>query len=393
MRQEASGKLSEFYQQRGYRPIWIEQGRVGPAARDLLAYLDDASLDGLKPSRYGPEKLRAAIAHARSGDGPALAKAEVLLSDAFVRYVRDMRKTKNVGVTFEGVGLKPRKPDPIAVLRVAVMRDLDGYVEDMGWMSPHYLRMRKLLANALASGAFEDTLDRLRLNRERARVLPSAAVRHIVVDAASARLWYYQDGKQVGTMRVVVGAEKTQTPMLAGYVNYAIVNPYWNIPDYLTRDNVARKVLAGRTLESMHMQVLSDWSANPQVVDPATVDWQGVAEGRKDVRIRELPGPANSMGKVKFLFPNDDGIYLHDTPNRDLLDKDDRHLSNGCIRLEKAAELGRWMMGKPVTGKGRAPEQAVPLPVPVPVYLTYLTATGTADGHVAMLDDVYGRDD
>jgi murein L,D-transpeptidase YcbB/YkuD len=94
---------------------------------------------------------------------------------------------------------------------------------------------------------------------------------------------------------------------------------------------------------------------------------------------------------VKFLFPNDEGIYLHDTPNRDLLVKEDRHLSNGCIRLEDAPALGRWMMGKSFGTKSEAPEQAVPLPAPVPVYLTYLTATAGTKG-VALLADVYGRD-
>jgi murein L,D-transpeptidase YcbB/YkuD len=165
------------------------------------------------------------------------------------------------------------------------------------------------------------------------------------------------------------------------------------VPDYLVRDNVAKKVLAGRSLASMHMQVLSDWSEKPAVVDPATIDWQAVAAGRLNVRVRELPGPANSMGRVKFLFPNDKGIYLHDTPNRDLLAKDDRHFSNGCIRLEKASQLGRWLMGKPLPTRLGAPEQPLALPVPVPVYITYLTAGATANGRqVAMLDDVYGRD-
>src|SRR5690606_3700974 len=149
----------------------------------------------------------------------------------------------------------------------------------------------------------------LRRNLERARVLPSADVRHIVVDASSAQLWYYQDGERVGTMKVVVGNNETQTPLLAGYLNYASLNRYWNVPDYLVRDNIARKVLSGRSLYSMNMQALSDWSANPRVIDPATIDWQAVASGRWDLRVRELPGPANSMGKVKYIFPNDHGIY------------------------------------------------------------------------------------
>src|SRR3546814_18062431 len=85
------------------------------------------------------------------------------------------------------------------------------------------------------------------------------------------------------------------------------------------------------------------------------------------------------MGRVKFLFPNDEGIYLHDTPERDLLAKPVRHFSNGCIRLEKAMELGRWLLQRPVPTKDKTPEEAIALPVSVPVYLPYITAEDTKD--------------
>lgn len=392
IRREAGGKLGKFYESRNYRPLWIEKGLIGRDAQTFLRYLDEADVDGLSDARYKPDKLRQAIAVSDRGDPRDLARAEIALTKAFTRYVQDMRRPVDTSMEFADASLQPQKMDEIAILRVASMKDFSRYMQNMGWMNPQYARVRNMMLTATANDEDPRVTDMLRVNLERARVLPSAAVRHIVVDAASARLWYYQDGEQVGTMKVVVGSAKTQTPMLAGYVNWAIVNPYWNIPDYLTRENVARKVLSGRTLESMHMQVLSDWSADPQVIDPSTIDWQAVADGRLDLRIRELPGPANSMGKVKFLFPNDKGIYLHDTPNRDLFARTNRHVSNGCIRLENAAELGKWMMGKPLDLKSKGVEQAVPLPVPVPVYLTYLTATHTKKG-IAFLDDVYGRDE
>jgi murein L,D-transpeptidase YcbB/YkuD len=141
------------------------------------------------------------------------------------------------------------------------------------------------------------------------------------------------------------------------------------------------------------MEALSDWSEAAQPLDPKTIDWSAVASGAQEIRLRELPGAGNSMGRVKFIFPNEDGIYLHDTPDRDLLKKPDRHFSNGCIRLEDAATLGRWLLGKPITAAATAktPEQAVPLHVGVPIYLTYLTATATDKG-VAFRNDIYGRD-
>lgn len=391
----ASGAYEDFYESRGYRPLWIEGGIVGPDAQRLLKLLDDAALDGLKPSRYKASRLRKAIAAADLGDPDDLARAEVDLTRAFVRYVQDSRRVRDVGIDYADPALKPEKPGVERVLRAAVLgKSFGDYIQSMGWMSPHYVDMRGILKTALDKQLDPQVIRAIRRNLERARHLPPASVRHIVVDAASARLWYYQAGKEVGSMKVVVGAQATQTPLLIGSLNYAIVNPYWNVPDYLIRDNVARKVLSGRTLASMHMEALSDWSATPAVLDPATLDWQAIAAGQQAIRIRELPGPHNSMGAVKFVFPNDQGIYLHDTPNRDLFRKDDRHLSNGCIRLEKAWVLGRWMMGKALDDRPKSsiPEFAIPMPATVPVYLTYLTVTRDKAGRIAMLPDIYGHD-
>ena len=392
LREEASGPLKPFYAARDYKPLWVKNGRIGPAADSFLRHLETAQLDGLKPSAYRPVEIRAAIDAARDGTPMAVARAELLLSDSFSRFVRDQRRPVNVGMDYADKRLKPKRMKPAVALRAAALSGpLADYVGDMAWMSPLYVQQRKLLATALKAGGDRATIDRLRLNLDRARLLPGPWTMHIVVDASSARLWYYQGGKQLGTMKVVVGAAETQTPMMAGTLHWAILNPYWNIPDYLVQKNIAPKILSGRTLSSMRIEALADWSANPQKLDPTTIDWAAVAAGKQDLRLRELPGGANSMGKVKFLFPNDEGIYLHDTPNRDLLAKPDRHVSNGCIRLEDAPALSKWLMRKPISAGGKAPEHYVPLPVPVPVYLTYLTATAT-DGGVAFRPDIYGRD-
>jgi L,D-transpeptidase YcbB len=392
LREEARGSLKRFYAERDYRSLWAAGGRIGRAADRLIDYLISADLDGLKPRSYDVEKLRRTVEAARGGDPHAIARAELALSATFAGYVQDQRRARRVRMEWADRRLKPKRLRTETVLRAAAFpKSLADYVADMGWMSEQYVRLRTLAIRAKQAGASKDMMARLRLNLDRARLLPSPWTRHIVVDASSARLWYYEAGRQVGTMRVVVGARETQTPMLAGSLQWAIHNPYWNVPDYLARDSIAPKVLGGRTLRALQMEALSDWSASPRRLDPAEIDWSAVAAGRQEVRLRELPGPHNSMGRVKFLFPNDEGIYLHDTPERALLKKDARHFSNGCIRLENAAELGRWLLQKPLPARAGQPEQAIALPVQVPVYLTYLTATSTRAG-VAFREDVYGRD-
>src|SRR3546814_8210799 len=99
-------------------------------------------------------------------------------------------------------------------------------------------------------------------------------------------------------------------------VHYAILTPYWNVPTDRAQKKIAPKIRAGRSLKSMRMEVLSDWSASPSTLDPATIDWAAVAAGAQEIRMRPLPGRGNSMGRVKFLFPNDHGIYLHDKIGR-----------------------------------------------------------------------------
>ncbi len=392
LRKKARGDIEDFYAEREYQPIWVENGMIGRNAQVLLRYIDEAAVDGLKPSRYKADRLRKTIAKADRGDPADIAAAEVELSKAFAKLVADMREVKDVGIDYADQSLRPEEVSTLTALRAATIRPFGNYLDTMGWMSPHYVRMRQLLQTAQNQGHPEFMLDIIRLNLERARHLPSPGVRHIVVDAASGRLWYYQAGKEVGSMKVVVGAQETQTPLMAGSLTWAIVKPYWNVPDYLVRDNVARKILSGRTLKSMNMEVLSDWSENAQVLDPSQVDWQAVADGRLNLRVRELPGPVNSMGKVKFVFPNDQGIYLHDTPATDLFKLDDRHRSNGCIRLEKATALGRWMMGDALNLKAKGAEVPIAIPASVPIYLTYLTPIASKTGAVGLLRDVYGLD-
>lgn len=393
LREQAGGRIKRFYAARGFWPLWVEAGRIGPSAQVLLEFLETADLDGLDPRDYKIGTIRKAVNDARQGDAASVARAELQLSRAFADYVDDMRRDRKVGMTYLERSLKPKKQSADNVLQTAaIVPNLRSYVTTMAWMSPHYVRLRKALDRARKQGMSNDQLSRIRLNLDRARVLPGPWTRHVVVDAASGRLWYYQGGKQSGTMRVVVGTAETQTPMFAGVLHYAILNPYWNVPVQLAQSNIAPKVLGGRSLRTMRMEVLSDWSATPAKVDPATVNWQAVADGTEQIRIRQLPGSANSMGKVKFLFPNDEGIYLHDTPDRALFSKRDRHFSNGCIRLEDATGLGKWLFDGPMRTRSNDPEQLLPLPGGVPIFLTYLTVTESGRGGVQFLNDVYNRD-
>ena len=252
-----------------------------------------------------------------------------------------------------------------------------------------------LLAPELVSqGAPGDIERRLRLNLERARAHPAAAERYILVDAAAQRLWLYENGRPKDSMRVIVGRVGEPTPMLAAYIRYAALNPYWNVPADLVRTRVAPHVVKQGLgyLKAQRYEILSSWEEGAKTVDPKTIDWKAVVAGKVDLAMRQLPGPKNSMGNIKFMFPNRYGVYLHDTPDKKLFGSDDRSQSAGCVRLEDAPKLARWLFGRVPSARGAKPEQQVPLAKPVPVYITYLTAAPTPDG-IAFREDFYGRDD
>jgi murein L,D-transpeptidase YcbB/YkuD len=235
----------------------------------------------------------------------------------------------------------------------------------------------------------------LMLNMDRARQLPSnnEKGRYVLVDAGSARLWMYENGKPVDSMRVIVGTAETETPMMAALLRFVSVNPNWNVPPELAQKLVAPKVLAeGMTyLVDRKYKVLSDWTDDALEVDPQTIDWNGVAAGKEQVRLVRGPGPGNSMGNMKFMMPNDYGIYLHDYPDKSLFAKDDRWISNGCVRVEDYARLAKWLFGHVPKGSDPDSEEDVQLDQPVPVYMTYLTAEAGTDGP-RFRDDPYARD-
>jgi murein L,D-transpeptidase YcbB/YkuD len=264
----------------------------------------------------------------------------------------------------------------------------------MGWMHPEYARLRRAAAAGYDS-ADDRALDLVSVNLDRARLLPAADApgRYVLVDAAAARLWMYENGRVAGTMRVVVGKPEEPTPMMAGLIRYANVNPYWNLPPDLVRLRVAPGALEkGQAfLKAKRFEVLSGWEPNARVVNASAIDWRAVLDGRTDARVRQLPGPNNAMGRIKFMFPNDKGVYLHDTPEKALMREDDRLFSSGCVRVEDAPRLARWLFGKPVSLKTATPEKRVDLPAPVPVYITSLTVAAEGQDMV-FRPDVYRRD-
>ena len=391
--ERAKDQIRSFYAARDFRPVWLDaSGRPSHAAEILLGHLKTAQVDGVDPRAIGFEKLARQVEKARRGGAGDSAKAEVALSSAFANYIRATRGARHANMIYESRVLAPSVPGVRAALDALVQASsVEDYLTGMRWMHPLYAPLRAALDDASYSA---DERQQILTNLERVRALPAMpGVRYILVDAASARLWMYEDGQPVDSMKVVVGKPELPTPMMAGYIRSAILNPYWNVPDDLVMTTIANNVLERGVgyLRSGGYQVFADARDDAPMVDPKAVNWQDVQQGRRKVRVRQLPGGSNFMGKVKFEFPNPQGIYLHDTPDRHLLDEAARQFSSGCVRLEDAPRLHRWLMGAPMPARVRQPETVEELPQPVPVYITYLTAMPEG-GTIAFHNDPYRRD-
>jgi murein L,D-transpeptidase YcbB/YkuD len=232
----------------------------------------------------------------------------------------------------------------------------------------------------------------LELTLERLRWLPeigSGPV--IVVDLPSYRLWAFQNGSAEPPleMRVVVGtALKTETPLFVGQMRYLEFNPYWNVP----RSILEKEMLAKIARNPAYL------AQNDMETVPAGASVADLRAGR--ARVRQRPGPKNSLGAIKFAMPNPMDIYLHSTPARELFARSRRDLSHGCIRVEDPAALARWVLGGQRQWNADAvqaalqpgPTRHVDLPRAIPVVIYYATASVDSQGSPHFAADIYGRD-
>ena len=375
--------VAPFYASHPGTLVWLRDANTRAVAAKLVDILKRAPIDGLADGPQLAESVQAAIVRGQPLD-------DQTISTAWVRYVQAMKRPVE-GVSFGDKTLELRPPSASAILSSATYTpSLAAYVDAVANVNPLYSALR---GDAIAAGQQDDphvlaSLDRLRL-------VPASG-RALLVDVANAQLMMLKDGNVTDTMKVIVGKPDFPTPLLAGKIWYVTFNPYWHIPQDVAKRKVAPIVLKRGVsyLKAARYQTVAAFGGDKEEpIDPASVDWKAVAAGDVEVHIRQLSGPYNMMGKMKFGFDNDYGIFLHDTPHKDLFAKAKRNLSLGCIRVERPQELAEWLLGHEPLVPGDDSEQNVLIGKQgVPIYVSYLTARPNGD-KVAFADDVYKLDD
>ena len=202
-------------------------------------------------------------------------------------------------------------------------------------------------------------------------------------------------------MPVIVGRTYRRTPVFSDRISYLVLNPYWSVPPTLASQDIIPAVKKDVSyLIENDFEVFVGWGNDEKALNPHDIDWKNVSEKNSRYRFRQKPGPKNALGRVKFMFPNQFNVYLHDTPVKGLFAKAKRDFSSGCIRIAKPIDLinfllkqdPRWAPAKIDTALAQNKEITIRMPGTIPIHILYWTAWADEDGTVHFRQDIYDRD-
>jgi len=247
----------------------------------------------------------------------------------------------------------------------------------------------------------EKRIRQIEWNMERWRWLPDElGPRYLMVNIPDYRLFVVVNQITVMSMKTVVGKPEHPTPVFMDNMSYLELNPTWNLPNSIVAEEMIPKVKKDHDyLTKKRIRIYNNWSPTAKEIDPKTIDWAKVNPKKFPYRMIQDTG-VNPLGRIKFMFPNQFDVYLHDTTQKGLFQRSKRMYSHGCIRVENPYELGEWVLkDDPTWSKTRllteikkGKRQVVNLPKPIPVYVIYLTAWFDTRGQIHFRDDIYDYD-
>jgi L,D-transpeptidase YcbB len=371
-----------------YLPAVVAQLTIAPDAAATLA--------GLEPQHDDYRRLIAALAKYRriaadsASDAPLPLVTKLSPKDTYaalpqlatiLRHQGDLTPTAIVdGTTYDGAIV-----DAVKKFQARHGLDADGIVS------------KKTFAQLNTPASYR--VEQIEMALERWRWAPSrVAGASIIVNIPEFRLRARNDNNEELTMRVVVGkAAGHKTPIFDGDIKHVVFRPYWSVPPAIQRGEIAPKVEKDANYLARNGYEVVDASGQPQSVDADTA--RRLRNG--SVSVRQKPGTSNALGLVKFLFPNDNNVYLHSTPSQDLFNRTRRDFSHGCIRVEDPVALAEWTLSdKPEWTKqkiqaainGKRDDVYVKIERPITVMILYTTAVASENGEVRFYEDIYGHD-
>jgi murein L,D-transpeptidase YcbB/YkuD len=288
--------------------------------------------------------------------------------------------------------VRPRDADPPTLYSGAIVEAVKAFQQRHGLAADGAIGPTTLTAMNVP---VEARIEQIRVNLERARwVFYDPESEFLVVNIAGFELYLVRRGEVVWRARVQVGRPYRSTPIFASTMTYLVFNPTWTVPPTIFRQDFLPQLRKDPSYVTARNIDLIDRGGSR--VPPDTVDWS--AGTSFPYQLVQRPGPNNALGRVKFMFPNEHFVYLHDTPSRDLFERESRAFSSGCIRVENPLELAELLLGRKWSREridaliARGQTETVFLDDPIGVKLLYWTAEVDAKGVVKFFPDLYGRD-
>ncbi|WP_051228947.1 L,D-transpeptidase family protein [Pleomorphomonas oryzae] len=351
-----------------------------------------AALDSFNPPTEGFRRLKAMLAEVRaakenttgtvSTEPVALAKSlKPGMSDEGVPTLRT-----RLGLAAPEAGVDPALYDETLVTAVEAFQKANGLSAD-GVVGSRTV--------AVLNGAHRDVEGEIIANMEMWRWMPrDLSQNYVFVNIPEFKVRVFRNGQKVHEARVVVGKTTNQTPLFSGEMQYLVVNPYWNVPESIKVKEMLPEIQADPAGYFSRHGYEATWDG--QVIDPTRIIWDENAV--KAVGIRQVPGEANALGHIKFMFPNQHAVYLHDTPLRSLFNRDVRAFSHGCVRVDDPMAFAdavlqgdpEWTVPKLQAMFG-GDEKRVDIATHLKVHLAYFTAFVDDGGKLQIRDDIYGH--
>ena len=349
-------------------------------------------------------------AHAAADSGPL-----ERLEGALARYER-IAEAGGWPAVPEGPTIEPGTLDPrveVVARRLAISGDLenasrefDTYDEELQlavrrFQARHGLeqdaRIGTQTLHALNVSAAQ-RVEQLRRNIERSRqIFGTPRNDFLLVNIPAFTVTLFREGKERSTTRVVVGNDETQTPLFEAQLKSVVLNPTWTVPRTIASEELLPKIQADIGYLARNDYDVVD--TDGRRVDPANVQWGELHKNNFPYTLVQRPGPLNELGRIKFLFPNDYGVCMHDTPKKFLFARDSRAFSHGCVRVEDPVNFAAhllgpegWSLERIVAQLDTRETRTIALANPLPVVLVYLTAAADDNGTVYFYRDIYGMD-
>ena len=381
---------------------WNVNPREGapPLERLLLevvgADATSAAIESLKPSHFIYRGLKEALAVHRAaaagGGWPRVPSGPSLKPGVSDPRIADVRKRLAASGDLQASSSGPSYDDDLA----AAVRRFQGR---------HRLTTDGVIGRATVAAmnvTAEARVDQIRVNLERSRwVLAGVQAlgdSFVVVNLPAFDVRLIRGGKSIWEARAVVGRIGRQTPAFRADMRYLVFNPDWIVPPTILAQDVLRPMRRGENAIARKKLTILDRQGH--LVSPAAIDWTRATPPTFPYTLRQPPGPDNALGRVKFVFPNEHTVFLHDTPSRDLFRADQRTFSSGCIRIERPLELaelllqgqGDWNRAKIEQVVEAGQTETVFLERQVPVLIVYWTVNVTPSGERRYARDVYNLD-